>query len=1691
MRTTTISISLIFSLFLMGFIMACSSGDTPPKTEVVNVDSESSSISLDKTAGLVANGEDQVTVQVTVKDNDGQPLAGQIVQISVSETEMPVKIDPEVALTGQEGVVKATIVCQKSGALNVKAIINPGQDQVVLEAEKTVQFIPGPAASLAFMVQPSDTVPGAPITPAVQVAVVDAFKNLVKSADKSIKITMSKGKIIGTSSIKVAEGIAVFSDLVIEQLGSYTFAAKTDSLPEISSETFKIMEPVAAKLQFKVEPADNTIAGEQINPALQVNVTDRFGNLIIDESIDITLSLSTSTAPPGTKLKGTLKSSSKKGVATFTDLVMETAGQEFKLIASSPDIVTAISQPFAILPAKAMGLKFIEQPQNAIAGTKISPIIKVGVMDKFKNLVSQTDHEITLNLAKAAAGTALQGAIKVKSQKGVASFSDLVISFKGKYILQAKSTKLTTADSTEFNIKAAAAKKLVFIDQPASTMAGEKIKTPVTLAIQDQFGNMNETGANLVNLSMGSGFSQVKIDGQFPAVSKQGKVTFAELTFFTAGKDYLLKATCQGIDSAFSNTFNITPAAVSKLVFSSQPVKVEAGQTLNPPIEILLHDQFDNLVSTANQKVSLVLDKDVQEAGLSGDIEVAAQNGIAVFSNLKLNKSGNYQFTAQTLNLATIKSQPITITPAPAAKLVFESQPMATEAGVNIAPTIEISIQDAFGNLVPSDLIDITLAIKNGQEGVTLDGELTKKTLQGVATFSNLILKKSGNYTLLASASTLTPGESQPFEIKPAQPKKLEFKTQPQDSIAGQIFPAPVEIALFDSFGNRALVPTADKVKINQVTTDGHAQVNGQIEATVQNGLATFNDLNLHKAGKNYQIQAEWGNLPPLSSSTFSIKPEAATKLNFRTQPASAIPGARLIPYVEITLEDDYGNINRETSAEVEIKINHNPSGGALSGTLKTISRQGVASFTDLKIDQPGVGYTLAGLAENLPDINSNPFDVKDSAKLLGMIRYVHFDTEVNNDKEYFLHALFSQEAASSGIIDPVAYLPYQGIQTFNTYGSWQLPAMGEKINIDMKAFPWDPAGNQFLNAGNNISLGNFLTASLVEDYQVSKGITYYESTDEQRTIQDVIPSGWQKVTIEGGPDIANAVLYPVYIPEPLKILEINQEAVQVKTVDDDITLHWRPSSPQSKGIETSMLITVFGDNFGYAERIPDSGQYTIADSDLDNLGSRSVWVAISRMSEQIMPVKEGQILFRAENINWLNFIRAREVAIEPEKGKTDSIMTIQLLNPHQSFDGDNLQVDMGPGVTVEKLVKESETGKEYRAYLNIAPEAKTCYRDIIINDGSIKYTVKDGFYLNNNFQGQPSCEKATMSEALIAGCYQGAVTPDNVIRQISSNCLSEEEVTSARFFRVDVPANSSLFVEVSPLNYDLTLTLHQECGQNEITCSNDSLFGGKESIYNESVKGGTFYLGVLALDDKFSDTVSAFVQIRPLSPITIEPDYLVQGGSGTVTLTNHEWNFTPGSASFDFGMGITVNNVEYSLENSNQVSLLLSVETAAPMGKRPVAVNQGSEKVVAANAFEVAGNITPLDSCEQIGIMGPIEDGLYFGSVAAFNDHDLVDSSCSQENWNGPDFIIPIYLKEKEWLGAVVAFDTEDVALSLLPACTKTAIPIKCVDLGGAADPENLEYTVPEGGEGLFYLAVSVRGDNLTSNSFVMRILR
>ena len=135
-------------------------------------------------------------------------------------------------------------------------------------------------AGFTFLQQPTNTVAGATITPAVKVEVIDSGGNadpytLYTDANLAIGNDPGGGTLTGGGSALLTNGVASYAGLHIDKSGTgYTLTA-TSTPTGISgtSNTFNIIAGAATHLAFTVQP-NNVVAGSPITPAVQVAVED-------------------------------------------------------------------------------------------------------------------------------------------------------------------------------------------------------------------------------------------------------------------------------------------------------------------------------------------------------------------------------------------------------------------------------------------------------------------------------------------------------------------------------------------------------------------------------------------------------------------------------------------------------------------------------------------------------------------------------------------------------------------------------------------------------------------------------------------------------------------------------------------------------------------------------------------------------------------------------------------------------------------------------------------------------------------------------------------------------------------------------------------------------------------------------------------------------------------------------------------------------------------------------------------------------------------------------------------------------------------------------------------------------------------------------------------------------------------------
>jgi hypothetical protein len=146
---------------------------------------------------------------------------------------------------------------------------------------------------------------------------------------------------------------------------------------------------------------------------------------------------------------------------------------------------------------------------------------------------------------------------------------------------------------------------------------------------------------------------------------------------------------------------------------------------------------------------------------------------------------------------------------------------------------------------------------------------------------------------------------------------------------------------------------------------------------TGANGVAS-GSLSATVAGSN-TVTAVAGGVTLNQHPVVTVNPDAASGLAFTTQPSNTAANAPITPAVVVEIRDQYGN-RVNSSANVVMAIGTNPASGTLSGTLTQAAAGGIATFSNLAINNAGAGYTLVASSSGVSNATSSAFTVTPTA---------------------------------------------------------------------------------------------------------------------------------------------------------------------------------------------------------------------------------------------------------------------------------------------------------------------------------------------------------------------------------------------------------------------------------------------------------------------------------------------------------------------------------------------------------------------------------------------------------------------------------------------------------------------------------------------------------------------------------------
>ncbi|HXV91050.1 MAG TPA: Ig-like domain-containing protein, partial [Gemmatimonadales bacterium] len=369
-------------------------------------------------------------------------------------------------------------------------------------------------------------------------------------------------------------------------------------------------------------------------------------------------------------------------------------------------------------------------------------------------------------------------------------------------------------------------------------------------------------------------------------------------------------------------TVTVVPGSATQLVFTTPPGTVTAGAAFAPAVQVAARDALGNTATGFTGPVTLAFAANPGGATLGGTTTVAAAAGVATFTGVSLDKSGvGYTLQASAGGVPAVTSPSFSVTPATATHLVFSVQPGTTVAGATIAPALQVTARDAFGNTATGFTAAVTIAIGTNPSGGTLSGTATVDAVSGVAIFGALSIDASGTgYTLTAAATGLGGATSAPFSITAASVSaslSTVVATPPTITASNGSSASTVTVTARDPFGNPVggvTVVLAASGSGNTVTQPGPTNASGVATGTVSSTVVGVKT-----------ISATVGGVAVSQTASVTVDPGIAAQLAFTVQPSTTPAGYPITPAVQVSARDAFGNATPEFSGTVTVAIGTNP----------------------------------------------------------------------------------------------------------------------------------------------------------------------------------------------------------------------------------------------------------------------------------------------------------------------------------------------------------------------------------------------------------------------------------------------------------------------------------------------------------------------------------------------------------------------------------------------------------------------------------------------------------------------------------------------------------------------------------------------------------------------------------------------
>lgn len=714
---------------------------------------------------------------------------------------------------------------------------------VAFEANVASVLTLEPAGTNATRISFSEPPPGQIVArspwPEVAVEVLDDSGRRMTGFSDPVTLSLGVGTdlIQGTLTATAVEGVARFPGLSYDTAEQIEVTASSATIMGASDTAIVDVQSFGepAQLVFETPPSEV----ETVNfpwPRFSVRVLDRYGNLVRNASMPVSVQRSSGTG----KFTGLRTQFPELGVVTFPDLRYDTA-ESMTLRVTAQDLSPLLDIPVDVFANTPERLVFTTAPPATVPAGETWPAFGIAIVDGAGNTPLTNAGPITVSLASGS--STLSGTTMSPAAVKSATFSNLSYDTAESITVDITAPGLTGLTGIPVTIEAVGtvADHLALETMPRAVEVAGESWGAFRLRVEDAGGALVTSANGLLELSLTSG------TGAFTGAIAQivrGVATFDSVTYDTVemvGFDVVWPAQ-PGISPVTGLNADVALPGAVQLGFGTTPDPMPEAGTFWKPFTVEIQDASGDRIPNTSVPVSVSLATGSDH--LDGKVTVQAINGTATFDSLSYDLVELIGIDIDSPGLMGIGLEPIDVVEATPFRVMTERPPRPIENVDATWAPLSARIVGHDGKLARGLSNTITLSIDSGGGGGTLGGTLDQSAMDGIATFDDIEFDAAAGLRMLYSGTGMYPSLRSFVTVLEAGtiPVRMRFNEPAPSAEAVNGLWQPFSLRIEDDEGRLVTEPMSP-VAVTIELTSGTGMLSGTTTRTAVDGIVTFDDL--------------------------------------------------------------------------------------------------------------------------------------------------------------------------------------------------------------------------------------------------------------------------------------------------------------------------------------------------------------------------------------------------------------------------------------------------------------------------------------------------------------------------------------------------------------------------------------------------------------------------------------------------------------------------------------------------------------------------------------------------------------------------------------------------------------------------------------------------------------------------------